>query len=134
MRKEGGGAGEERRNNKRRSNKGGKKAMWTGRRNVSSKLKWAARKGRRGSRALFVMRLKSAVVTFHSVAGCLGLGAAGTAATAPPSTLLCVVLVCCAVLCWSVTKGAQMQNAKMQKCGGVVGRARPCHGAGERGV
>lgn len=53
-------------------------------------FEWAATKGRRGSRALFVMRLNSAVVASHSAL----LGAAGTAATAPPScrSSLCAVL------------------------------------------
>lgn len=85
----GGRGGQQRRQHKPARSE---KASWAGRRNVSE---WAATKGRWGSRVLFVMRLKSAVVASHSAQ----LGAAGTAATAPPS---CRSSLCCAVLCCSL--------------------------------
>lgn len=96
-------------------------------------FEWAATKGRRGSRALFVMRLKDAVVASHSAL----LGAAGTAATAPPScrSSLCAVLccadLCCAVLCCALLFWSGLLCAKSRvpavcgrpSCWSVTGRA-----------
>lgn len=91
-------------------------------------FEWAATKGRRGSRALFVMRLKDAVVASHSAL----LGAAGTAATAPPScrSSLCAVLrcaeLCCALLFWSGLLCAKSRVPAVcgrPSCWSVTGRA-----------